>query len=205
MREVGRGRAGGAADVEGEVRAGAGVSAAHGFGVPPLSYRTWAGTGGAARGVEPDADGLSLRARRGGRRCRASARGVSSRRRSIASTPGSFAGAASLRGRHHVLARRRGCEAAPCPPLRRARGGSVAVAAARAIVRRARTRSPGRSESFWKSRRRSSSASTICNGARRRSWSSSNPRRSFPRGRRCCCCAWRGRSCSSGARPGRRR
>ena len=85
-------------------------------------------------------------------------------------------------------------------------GGRDPVAAGRVGRRDERaTRSPGRSASCSRSRRRWSSSSTTSSGARRRSSTWSTRRRCSRRARRSCSCAWPGRSCSTGARRGRRR
>ena len=94
-------------------------------------------------------------------------------------------------------------------PCRRRRGHGDPLAARRDGDGDARrTRSPGpsaRRSSRPRRSGRSSSSSTTSTGARRRSSTWSSTSRSCRRARRSCCSAWRARSCSSAAPPGRSR
>ena len=84
-----------------------------------------------------------------------------------------------------------------------AAAAAIRRCSARALRRRARRRSPGRSGSCSRSRRHLSCLFEDIHWGRRRSSTLSSTSRCFPRAHRCCCFVQRGRSCWSAAPPGR--
>ena len=159
---------------------------------------------GASAGVGPGADAVVLRAgdcrRRRGRGQVAPGRGGARRHRG----PRRPRPLPSLRRGDHLLAGRRGRQAARRPALRRGGGGRGAIAA-----RRERP-----SDERGRDRVGVPQAARGTGAARRLLRRPAVGRGDVPRSRRvdgdccrrarrCCCCAWLGRSCSSGARPGR--
>ena len=181
--ERGRRRAGRAARAEGQARAGSGLPAARrprGAGAPARRdvRRARARAGAARRGAGGGRRRSSAASWSRSWAMRASAsRGSSAEALASIDARGRSRPLPPLRGGDHLLAGRRGGEAARRVAVRSGRRGGDPLAARRDRRRaRRRRRSPGRSASCSRSRRRSSSSSTTSSGARRRSstWSSTS-------------------------------